>query len=178
MTIIFCMTIKCMFMHKEKLNCLTPCFNCKLCRHMYKSLQQTQCAKTWKADEVSWYPSWKYRKNPYQYLAPSQDLDTHLYPFLGDGGKILRGCKIMIHIFFNIFKGGIKILRRCNILICATLKTYLLCFPKYGPLAASCRASVKIVICNLLVFLANWRKKILVEKKLLVVTAKIFFNYK
>ena len=49
-----------------------------------------------------------------------QDIDTHFYPFLGDGRKILR---------------------RRNILICATLKTYHLC--KYDPLAASCKESCK-----------------------------------
>ena len=40
---------------------------------------------------------------------------------------------------------GIKILRRRNILICAALKTYLLCFPKYGPLAASRRGQYTLI---------------------------------
>ena len=42
----------------------------------------------------------------YQYLATSQEIDTHVYPFLGDGRKILRRRKIMIRVFVHIFIKG------------------------------------------------------------------------
>ena len=35
-----------------------------------------------------------------------QDIDTHFYPFLGDGHKILRLCKILICVIVHIFIKG------------------------------------------------------------------------
>ena len=65
--------------------------------------------------------------------------------FSGGASWSCDGRKMMIdtRFFFYIFRRGIKILRRSNILICDTIKTYLLCFPKYGPLAASCPGTLR-----------------------------------
>ena len=43
-----------------------------------------------------------------------------------------------IQVFVCIFMWYIKILKQRNILFCSSIKTYLLCFPEYGPIAASC----------------------------------------
>ena len=129
MTIIFCMTIKYMFIHKEKLNlthALTVNF-VDICTNLYSRHSALKLGKQRRyvlsgcisrcCDVArSRYPSWKYRKVS---VSVSWNVTRYWSTFL------------------SIFKGGIKFLWSRNILICVTLKTYLLCFPKYGPLAAS-----------------------------------------